>query len=113
MTKLGFKRCEGDQAVFYRRCKETGVLIVVLVHVDNCTIVGNSQALINRFKGEIAKHVEITDMGTLHWILGIEVWHIHEERKLMLSQKAYIELILRQYGFEDLKPVSTPMDPAS
>ena len=53
------------------------------------------------------------DMGTFHWILGIEVRCIHEERKLMLSQKAYIESILRQYGFKDLKPVSTPMDPAS
>ena len=94
MTKLGFKRCEGDQAVFYRQCKETGVLVVVLVHVDNCTIMGKSQMLIDRFKGEIAKHVDITDMGTLHWILGIEVRRICEEIKLMLSQKAYIESIL-------------------
>ena len=71
------------------------MLIVVLVHVDDCTIMGKSQVLIDRFKGEIAKHVEIMDMGTLHWILGIEVWCICEERKLMLSQKAYIESILR------------------
>ena len=40
MSKLGFVRCEGDQAVFYRRCEKTGVLIVVLVHVDDCTIMG-------------------------------------------------------------------------
>ena len=53
------------------------------------------------------------DMGTLHRILGIEVHRICEERKLMISQKAYIESILCQYSFEDLKPVSTPMDPAS
>ena len=31
----------------------------------------------------------------------------------MLSQKAYIDSILRHYGLEDLKPISTPMDPAS
>ena len=47
MAKLGFKGCEGDQVVFYRQCKETGVLIVVLVHIDNCTIVGKSQTLID------------------------------------------------------------------
>ena len=33
MLKLGFERCKGDQAVFYRRCKRTNVLIVVLVHI--------------------------------------------------------------------------------
>jgi hypothetical protein len=73
MTKLGFLRCEGDQAVFYRRCKKTNVLIVVLVHVDDCSIVGKTKVLVARFKVEIAKFVDITDMGELHWILGIEV----------------------------------------
>src|ERR1700678_740132 len=111
MTKLGFSRCEGDQAVFYRRCEKMNVLIIVLVHVDDCSIVGKSKALIKRFKVEIAKFVDITDMGELHWILGIEVRRIREERKLLLSQKSYIDSILRCYGFEDLKPISTPMDP--
>ena len=73
MSKLGFERCEEDQVVFYRRSERADVLIVVLVHVDDCTIVGKSQALIDRFKVEIAKSVDITDMGGLHWILGIEV----------------------------------------
>ena len=113
MLKLGFVRCEGDQAVFYRECERTGVLIIVLVHVDDCTIMGKSQVLIDRFKVEIAKSVDITDMGGLHWILGIEVCRVQEERRILLSQKSYINSILRRYGFEDLKPISTPMDPAN
>ena len=87
------------------------MLIVVLVHVDDCSIVGKTKALIARFKLEIAKFVTITDLGELHWILRIEVRRIREERKLLLSQKSYIDSILRHYGFDDLKPVSTPMDP--
>jgi hypothetical protein len=112
MTKLGFLRCEGDQAVFYRRCEKTGVLIIVLVHVDDCSVVGKTKALVARFKVEIAKFVDITDMGELNWILGIEIRRIREERKILLSQKSYIDSILRRYGFEDLKPISTPMDPS-
>src|SRR5271168_2704740 len=111
MSKLGFSRCGGDQAVFFRRCETTNVLLIVLVHVDDCSIVGKTKALIARFKVEIAKFVEITDMGELHWILGIEVRRIREERKILLSQKSYIDSILRRYNFDDLKPVSTPMDP--
>ena len=73
MSKLGFVRCESDQVVFYRRCDMMRVLIVVLVHVDNCTIMGKNLVLVEWFKAEIVKYVEITDMGALHWILGIKV----------------------------------------
>ena len=108
MEKLGFKRCDVDQAVFYRRKGST--LIIVLVHVDDCTIAGTSISLILRFKIEIAKYVTITDLGELHWILGIEVKRVRERCTIHLSQRSYIDSMLRRYGFEDLKPVSLPME---
>jgi hypothetical protein len=111
MTKLRFSRSEVDQAVFYRRDLGKNILIIVKVHVDDCSIVASTQPLIDRFKIEIKKHVDITDLGGLHWILGIEVKRIREERKILLSQRSYIDSILRRYGFDDLKPISTPMDP--
>ena len=108
MEKMGFKRCDIDQAVFYR--KQGTALIIVLVHVDDCTIAGTSITLILRFKIEIAKYVTITDLGELHWILGIEVKRVHERRTIHLSQRLYINSMLRRYGFDDLKPVSLPME---
>jgi len=111
MTDMRFLRCEVDQAVFYRRDEGKGILIIILVHVDNCSIVASSQPLINRFKITIEKHVEITDMGDLHWILGIEVRRIREEQRILLSQRSYIDSILQCYGLDNLKPISTPMDP--
>ena len=65
--------------MFYRRSEDKGTLIIVLVHIDDCTIVGKSKMLIGRFKTEIAKYVEITDLGDLHWILRIEVRRICEK----------------------------------
>ena len=55
--------------------------------------------------------MEITDLGELHWILGIEVKRIREDRKILHSQCSYIDSILRCYGLDDIKPISTPMDP--
>ena len=49
------------------------MLIIMLVHVNDCTIMGKSKILIERFKMAIAKYVNITDFGDLHWILGIKV----------------------------------------
>src|SRR6202522_727053 len=107
IEKLGFNRCDVDQAVFYHRKGST--LIIVLVHVDNCTIARSSISLILRFKIEISKFISITNLDELHWILGIEVKCVREHYTIHLSQRSYINSILRRYGFEDLKPVSLPM----
>ena len=66
----------------------------MLVHVDDCMIVATSQSLIIKFKIEIIKHVGITDLGELHWILGIKVCYVHEECIIFLSQCSYLESIL-------------------
>ncbi|PPQ85111.1 hypothetical protein CVT26_005400 [Gymnopilus dilepis] len=109
MEKLGFKRCEVDQAVFYR--KKEGKLMIVLVHVDDCMLVATALPLITHFKIAIAKHVGITDLGELHWILGIEVRRVRELRLIHLSQRSYLESTFRRYGIDQLKPLSLPMDP--
>jgi len=57
--------------VFFQR--EGNNFIIVLVHIDDCTIAAMSQPLIIKFKIKIAKHIDITDLGELHWILRIEV----------------------------------------
>ena len=95
--------------VFYR-CDGTS-LIIVLVHVDNCTIVATALPLINNFKASLVKHVEITDLGELHWLLGVKIHCKCEWRLIYLSQQSYLDLIITHYGFQDLKPVSIPMDP--
>jgi hypothetical protein len=108
MKSLSFLQCEVDQAVFYRR--KGAALVIVLVHVDDCTIVASSKLRIDNFKMSVAKQVEITDLGELHWILGIEVRRERENKKIFLSQRAYLDSILRRYGLDELKPVSLPME---
>ena len=44
LAKIGFTRSEADPAVFYaHKCNKIAILAC---HVDNCTITGNSQELI-------------------------------------------------------------------
>jgi hypothetical protein len=68
---LRMKRCEVDQAVFYRW--ENEGMIVIAVHVDDLTIVASSVTLIVNVKENLAKAFKITDMGEIHWILGFSV----------------------------------------
>ncbi len=108
VEKMGFMRCDVDQAVFFRR--KGSSLIIVVVHVDDCTIAATSVKLITKFKRRIAEYVKITDLGELHWLLGLEIKRDREQRTLYLSQRAYIASIILRYNFDDLKPVSSPME---
>ena len=84
VTHLGFQWCDVDQAVFFHR--EGRAIIIVLVHIDDCTVAAISIMLIANFKIQIAKHVQITNLGKLHWLLGIKIKHDHKRRTLHLSQ---------------------------
>jgi len=106
--KLRFQRCSVDEAVFFRYIGEE--LMVILVHVDDCTIASNSLDAINIFKTSIQDFVEITDLSELHWLLGLEIQRNREKRTLGISQRAYIDSILRRHNFHLLKPVSIPME---
>ena len=110
--KLGFTQCDVDQAVFFSR-SPPDKLIIIVVHVDDCTIASSSLDAIAQLKERLRMHVEITDLGELHWLLGIEVSRNRDARTLSLSQKSYFDSIIRRFNFEDLKPVSNPMEPST
>jgi hypothetical protein len=103
-------QCSVNQAIYFKVVITKGELTIVVVHVDNCTIVANTICLIDELKASLSKHFKVTDLGELHWMLGIEVKHDCSGRLVHLSQHAYIEAILHHYHFADLKPLSTPMD---
>ena len=109
VKNLRFRLCKVDQAVFIKRSKKT--LIIIVIHVDDCTIATSALSLIVKLKTQIRKHVEITDLGELHWLLGIEVMRNRKEQTITLSQWSNLESITCHFGFDDPKPVSTPMEP--
>jgi hypothetical protein len=59
----------------------------------------------------LSKHFEITDLGELKLILGIQTSHDHPNRTVYLDQTAYILSFLSRFGIQDCNPVSTPLNP--
>jgi hypothetical protein len=66
-----FARSDVDQAVFH--CKRNNDFMIMMVHVDDCTIILDSLVMICDFKQDVGAHVKITDLGDLHWLLGIKI----------------------------------------
>ena len=86
-------------------------ILILVSHVDDCTITRDSPSLIKAFKDEIGTHFQITDLGLISWLLGMKVTRNRVTHTISLSQKSYINAILTKYNFSDVKPVSIPLDP--
>ena len=76
-------------------------------------IAASSSNLLQEIKRQLKGKVEISDLGEIHWLLGFEVQHDRAACTLFLSQKSYINSIVKCYALEDTKPLSTPMDPSA
>jgi hypothetical protein len=107
---LSFKQCAVDQAVFYKAIKHQNQLTVIAVHIDDCIIAASTTQLVNDLIEGLHNHVGVTDLGKLHWMLGIEIQCNCEAGTIHLSQQVYINTILCHFHLSDTKPLLTPMD---
>jgi hypothetical protein len=87
-------------------------IAVLACHVDDCTITGSSQTLVQSYKDKLKQKYSLTDLGAANWLLGIKITRDLEARTVTLSQSTYIDSILTRFNFVDLKPFATPMDPS-
>ena len=60
-----------DPTVFYTH--QTNNIAVLACHVDDCTITGSSQALIQEYKDKLKQKYLLTDLGAANWLLGIKI----------------------------------------
>ena len=69
----------------------SGKLAIIVVHVNDCTIAASDLKSVESLKCRVMEHVETTDLGELHWLLGIEIWRNQEECNISLLQHSYID----------------------
>ena len=109
LAELGFKRYKADQAVFYIHAGKD--ILILAIHVNDCTMTGSSDNLIQSYKLKIKSKYDSTDLRPIHWLLGIKITWDCENHTISLFQSSYIDSLIRQFNYTDLNPYSTPMDP--
>ena len=107
LLKLNFNHFDLDDATLF--VKKVGKTVVYLVvYVDDLLMVGNNESYIASIKKELGKSFEMTDLGYVHYYLGIEV--TQHPKSIFLSQKKYIGDLLNRFGMTECNPLSTPME---
>ncbi|THH13391.1 hypothetical protein EW146_g6815 [Bondarzewia mesenterica] len=108
--KLGFTRCSVDHGVFWK-CVGKDILVIA-ASVDDLAIFSSALRLLESLKDELNKAFEMTDLGEISWLLGIEIRRDQKARTVALSQRAFIDTIVSRFNLENAKPLSTPLDPS-
>ncbi|ETW77457.1 hypothetical protein HETIRDRAFT_247227, partial [Heterobasidion irregulare TC 32-1] len=80
--------------------------------VDDLAIFASLRRHLEKIKEGLKQIFEMTDLGPIHWLLGIEIKRDRQARTLSLSQAAYIDVIIARFNLDEANPLTTPLDPS-
>ena len=105
VIKFGFKRVPCEWCIYVRNSPSGTVMFVV--HIDDIFLISNPPSENGRFREQLKSKWDISDLGPIKFALGIAVERSTDT--ISLSQTAFIDCILEQFGQIDAHPVDTPM----
>eukprot|EP00253_Pinus_taeda_P025994 PITA_25994 len=104
LLSQNFVRCKYDSNVYF--LKKIDSLLIIVLYVDDLLITGSSTSAITNIKTALHKQFSMTDMGLLHFFLGLE---IHQrDSGITISQPKYAKDLLARFHMSDCKPAATP-----
>eukprot|EP00253_Pinus_taeda_P032920 PITA_32920 len=107
LTDHGFQRSPSDANLYIKHTGDD--ILFVVVYVDDLIITSNSAHLIHGIKQDLCRTFDMTDLGLLHYCLGVEVWQT--ENHIFLSQSKNAKNLMDRFRMQDCKPATTPMEP--
>jgi len=106
VVSLGFSPSNYDSGLF-TRTTDAGT-ILLLLYVDDMIITGSDSTGIAHLKQSLNSCIEMKDLGSLHYFLGLEV--LSDSSGLYLCQAKYTSDLLSKAGLIDNKTASTPLE---
>lgn len=111
LKELDFVSLDADDGVFSRGH------YYIAVYVDDLLIIGPDPAEIQKIKEALKLKFQMSDLGEVNYYLGMSIRRDRTNKRIFLSQRAYLEKILKEFNFweqdrpEDQrsKPTYTPM----
>ena len=65
--------------------------------------------VLKEVKLQLSSKFDVKDLDVANLILGMEIKINHEDRKLWLNQRKYIETILHKFNMQECKPTKVPI----
>lgn len=104
--KIGFSRSKADPQLYVYL--EKPLVAIIVLYVDDLIITGNHVTFLESTKLKLQSQFDMTDMGVLHYFLGLEVYQ--HQTGIFISQQRYVSELLLSFGMEDSRTITSPMD---
>eukprot|EP00253_Pinus_taeda_P005540 PITA_05540 len=105
LLESGLSRCYSDNTVYTKKVGNS--LIILVLYVDDLILTVSDPNLINHVKSSLKKKFEMTDLGHLHYFLGLQVLQSKEGISLSQSNAKAAPLLV---GFTDSDWAGDPDD---
>jgi hypothetical protein len=109
LNELSFTQTYSDAGVYVYHLQEGGDSIIVILYVDDITILGNSIKKINTLKKSLFSRYEMTDLGEIQSYLGVNITRDCANCTMEIDQKEYVQTIVERFSMRDANPVYTPL----
>jgi hypothetical protein len=104
LLSQNFVRCKSDPNLYMLKTVDS--LLLLVLYVDDLLITGCSTSAITAVKRILHDRFLMTDMGPLHFFLGLEI--SQDASGIKLSQAKYARDLLEIFHMTDYKSASTP-----
>ena len=109
LVGLGFKQTHSDAGVYVCHQQEGDGPLIVILYVDDITILGASLEAVKCLKANLAKRYEMSDLGEIESYLGVRITRDRPNRCLQIDQAGYTRDIIDRFGMADANPNKTPL----
>ncbi|CAL2241350.1 unnamed protein product [Prunus armeniaca] len=103
--KNGFQKCPYEHTLYIKNNSQ-GSFMIVSLYVDDLIFTGSNLDMLNEYKLSMMREFEMTNLGELHYFLGIEVYQ--SKKGIFISQESYAKEVLKKFRMENANPISTP-----
>jgi hypothetical protein len=107
IRKFRFKKNDENNCIYAKFKNEK--FIFLILYVDDILLVNSDVHLLLETKSFLSSHFDMKDLGEASYVLRIE---IHQDRRngvLEVSQKSYIEYVLKKFNMHKCNPTPAPI----
>ena len=107
IISFGFEINAVDNCVYHKFSESKHIFLVL--YVDDILLAINDIGMLHETKRFLSKNFEMKDLGDASFVLGILIQRDRSRGILGLSQRSYIDKVLKRFGMQDSKPGDTPV----
>jgi hypothetical protein len=105
LQQQGFRKGNADRNLYVKVDRDN--ILIIEVYVDDIIFGSDDDKMSKKFSQDMHNEFEMSLLGELTFFLGLQISQLDEG--IFISQTKYIKEMLKKFGMEDCKPVSTPM----